>query len=132
MEKSTFVMDVDHTICVAPKNGDTGTYDYVNAKPIMPVIEKLRALKDQGHRIVLNTSRGMRTYKGDVKKIAENVLPTLTDWLNKNGVPFDEIHIGKPWGPNVYYIDDKAMSPRQFIDSENFSDVIKKNLIDIE
>ena len=86
-------MDVDHTICVAPKNGDTGTYDYVNAKPILPVIEKLRALKEQGHRIVLNTSRGMRTYKGDVTKIAENVLPTLTDWLNRNEVPYDEIHI---------------------------------------
>jgi len=131
MEKSTFVIDVDHTICVAEKYPDSSSYDYANAKPIMPVIDRIRQLKTAGHTIILHTARGMRTHSGNVKKITEHVLPTLVEWLDNHGVPYDEIQVGKPWGPNVYYVDDKALSPADFafILPESYQTFINESII---
>ncbi len=115
MKESTFVMDVDGTICVAGLYADgTPGFDYENAQPILPVIRKIKELKAEGHTIIINTARGMRTYDGNVLKIKEKVLPTLIKWLKKHDVPYDEIFIGKPWGPNVFYVDDKSLSPADF------------------
>lgn len=119
MEKSTFVMDIDSTICIASKyQTNTSSNDYVNARPIWPVIEKIRKLKNEGHKIILHTARGMRTYEGDVEQIRLNVLPVLLSWLNRHDVPYDDLHIGKPWGPNVYYIDDRGLSPADFVEND--------------
>ena len=39
----------------------------------------------------------------------------IVNWLNKHDVPFDEIHIGKPWcGDDGFYVDDKAIRPDEF------------------
>jgi capsule biosynthesis phosphatase len=132
MEKSTFVMDVDGTICVADKypNGKSGN-DYANARPIWPVIQRIRKLKEEGHTIILHTARGMRTYSGDVEQVRLNVLPVLLSWLHRHDVPYDDIKIGKPWGPNVYYIDDRALSPSDFVrnDAVDYESVTLKRLI---
>jgi capsule biosynthesis phosphatase len=128
MEQSTFVIDIDGTICVAPKN-ENDSYDYANAKPISKVIEKIIALKEAGHTIILHTARGMRTHSGNVEQIKSQVLPILTEWLSANGVPYDELHVGKPWGPNVYYIDDRGLSPYQFAYFNNFENLIQENTL---
>jgi len=40
----------------------------------------------------------------------------VIDWLNKYNVPFDEIHIGKPWcGFEGFYVDDKTVRPDEFL-----------------
>lgn len=58
----------------------------------------------------------MRTYNGNIGKINANTLPIIIEWLNKHNVPYDEIHIGKPWcGLNGFYIDDKAIRPNEFL-----------------
>jgi len=126
MEKSTFVIDIDGTICVASKN-ENDSYDYASAQPISIVIEKIIKLKAAGHTIILHTARGMKTHKGDVEQINCQVLPILTEWLSANGVPYDELHVGKPWGPNVYYVDDRSLSPHQFAYLNNFEELIQKN-----
>ena len=72
MTKSTFVIDVDGTICLAKEIKETKKFDYVNATPINHVIEKIRKLKAEGHSIVLHTSRGMKTYEGNVNNKALN------------------------------------------------------------
>jgi capsule biosynthesis phosphatase len=118
MKKSTFVIDVDGTICQAEKFPGTDAYDYLNAKPFSQVINRIQTLFEEGHTIIISTSRGMRTHEGDVEKIAEHVLPTLIEWLAKHDVPYHEIHIGKPWGPNVFYVDDRGLSPTFFAHNE--------------
>jgi capsule biosynthesis phosphatase len=115
MEKYTFVVDIDDTICVSEKIPGTDRFDYSNSIPIQRVVQKIVQLKEAGHRIILFTARGMRTYNGDVELIKKHVQPVLEDWLYRHGVPYDELHVGKPWGPNVYYVDDKALSPSDFV-----------------
>lgn len=104
------IFDLDDTLS-ATTNGD-----YANAKPIAPMIEKLREYHKMGFTIVINTSRNMRTYEGNVGKINKNTLPIIIEWLNQHNVPFDEIYTGKPWcGFEGFYIDDKAIRPSEFL-----------------
>lgn len=104
------IMDLDDTISM------TEAGSYREAEPIMPVIEKLRALKQQGFEIVINTSRNMRTFEGNVGKINAHTLPIIIEWLDQHEVPYDEIYTGKPWcGLEGFYVDDKAIRPAEFV-----------------
>lgn len=104
------IMDLDDTISVT-KNGN-----YYESKPILSVIEKLKKFKKQGFEIVINTSRNMRTYEGNVGKINANTLPIIIEWLDKHDVPYDEIYTGKPWcGFEGFYVDDKSIRPAEFV-----------------
>jgi capsule biosynthesis phosphatase len=50
-----------------------------------------------------------------VEKIKLYVLPVLKDWLERNQVPYHQIEVGKPWGPDVYYVDDRGIQPQDFV-----------------
>ena len=114
--RKVLVCDVDGTI-VKIKNKDQ---DYSELKPIQSMVDKLIKLKKDGWSIVFNTARNMRTYDGNIEAIKENMLPVLIEWLDKYKVPYDEIHIGKPWsGNNGFYVDDKTVRPREFIELSN-------------
>jgi capsule biosynthesis phosphatase len=57
----------------------------------------------------------MRTFEGNVGKINIHTLPVVTEWLDRHDVPYDEIHVGKPWcGFEGFYIDDRAIRPSEF------------------
>lgn len=104
------IFDLDDTL------SKTTNGDYVNAQPIMPVIEKLREYKALGFTIVISTSRNMRTYEGNIGKISKNTLPIILDWLDRYNIPFDEIYVGKPWcGLEGFYVDDKAIRPNELV-----------------
>lgn len=104
------IMDLDETIC------STVGGDYKNSIPKLDVISKMRSFKKMGFEIVINTSRNMRTYNGNVGKINANTLPIILDWLSLNDVPFDEIYTGKPWcGTDGFYVDDRAIRPDEFV-----------------
>lgn len=104
------IVDLDETISFTT-NGD-----YINSKPNLPLIEKLRDYKSIEFTIVIFTARNMRTYSNNIGKINIYTLPNIIKWLNKYHVPFDEILIGKPWcGHDGFYIDDKAIRPSEFI-----------------
>ena len=104
------IIDVDGTICKT-ENGD-----YKNSLPNKELIEKLRNYQANGFEIVLMTSRNMRTHSGNLGLINANTLPVLIDWLKKHCVPYDEIHMAKPWcGFEGFYVDDKAIRPSEFI-----------------
>ena len=111
---STFVVDVDGTLCNAPLI-ENGSFDYKNAEPVPDVVQKVRDLYAQGHQIIIFTARGMRTYQGDVEQNKLHVLPILQSWLERNQVPYHQIQVGKPWGPNVYYVDDRCIQPQDFV-----------------
>jgi capsule biosynthesis phosphatase len=103
------IVDVDDTICKT-ENGD-----YKNSLPNKELIEKLRSYQANGFVIVLMTSRNMRTYSGNLGLINVDTLPTLIDWLQKHCVPYDEIHMAKPWcGFEGFYVDDKSIRPSEF------------------
>ncbi|NMP14984.1 capsular biosynthesis protein [Thalassotalea sp. Y01] len=103
------VVDLDNTISFTQKG------NYENSKPNSELIEKLHQYKDMGFEIIIQTARNMRTYEGNVGKINANTLPLAIDWLEKHNVPYDEIHVAKPWcGFDGFYIDDKAIRPSEF------------------
>lgn len=122
----TFIIDIDGTICRAPLKED-GTFDYPNANPIVNVINRINEMYDAGHTIILSTARGMRTYEGNVKRIKENVKPILEEWLKVNGVKYNRIDIGKSWGENPIYVDNRNLSVKSFTlaNPDFFENIIK-------
>ena len=114
MSTQTIVMDLDDTICFPLHGRKLSEEKYGMASPNRTVIEGLKLAKEKGFRIVIHTARRMLTHDGDINKIVDDVGEITTDWLKKNDVPYDEIVWGKPYG--VYYVDDKAMRPDEFIE----------------
>lgn len=104
------VFDLDETLCSA-RDGD-----YANAEPKRDVIRKLREYKAQGFEIAISTARNMRSFAGEVDKIRAHTLPVILDWLARHEVPYDEVHVAKPWcGHEGFYVDDKAIRPQEFL-----------------
>jgi capsule biosynthesis phosphatase len=103
------VFDLDNTLTII------GSGDYQNVKPRLDVVEQLKAYKLLGFEIIINTARNMRTYECSVGKINVHTLPVIIDWLKKHDIPYDEIHVAKPWcGNDGFYIDDKSIRPSEF------------------
>ena len=104
------IVDLDETITVSADDG------YSNALPNISLIARLRQYQLDGFEIVINTSRNVNTFGGNVGKINARTLPVILDWLTRHEVPFDEIYVGKPWcGTEGFYIDDKAIRPSEFM-----------------
>jgi capsule biosynthesis phosphatase len=109
------VVDIDGTLC--PIKGSNQSYGTLPVEPML--VDRLRNLAAEGWHIILQTSRGMRTYDGNAGLISRHVLPTLLTWLEENAVPYHEIHVGKPWaGHDGFYIDDRAVRPREFVEND--------------
>ena len=103
------IVDLDGTITLG------NTSDYNNVLPNTALIEQLKKYKKDGFSIIIFTARNMRTYEGNIGKINIHTLPTITFWLDKHDVPYDEIIVGKPWcGHDGFYIDDRAIRPSEF------------------
>lgn len=107
----TYVIDIDLTLCSEP----TIKGDYSSCLPYMNMVNKVNELYFNGHIIILFTARGMRTYNENLDDIHKFIKPVLVDWLNIYGVQYTKLVFGKPWGPNVHYIDDKNMSFQDFL-----------------
>lgn len=104
------VVDLDGTLTV-----DEPGVAYEDKSPNMELVAKLRQYKEQGFTILIATARNMRTYSNSVGLINANTLPVVIEWLAKHDIPYDEIHVGKPWcGNDGFYIDDKAIRPDEF------------------
>jgi capsule biosynthesis phosphatase len=111
-EGKVLVIDLDGVLCKIKSSEQ----EYSDLEPIPEVIERIKLYKKEGFHIIINTSRNMRTYKGNLGKINANTLKTIFQWLDHHNIPYDEIHIGKPWcGKEGFYIDDKAIRPSEFL-----------------
>lgn len=105
------VFDLDGTLAL-----DDPARSYAEREPNLALIEQLRRYRDAGFEIIICSARNMRTYGGQIGKINANTLPVILDWLARHEVPYDEIHVGKPWcGTEGFYIDDKAVRPSEFV-----------------
>jgi capsule biosynthesis phosphatase len=105
------VFDLDGTL-----THDDPEVGYAERRPNAAVVEKLRAYREAGFAIVICSARNMRTYAGDLGKINAHTLPVIVNWLARHQIPYDEIHVGKPWcGTEGFYVDDKAVRPSEFL-----------------
>lgn len=105
------VLDVDQTLTVEKHDG----ISYADVGVAELVKQRLLELKAEGYWIILNTSRNMRTYDGNIEQIMKHTAPVMLDWLARHDIPYDEIHFGKPWcGDSGFYVDDRAIRPREF------------------
>jgi capsule biosynthesis phosphatase len=106
------VMDVDGTLCVKRRPDES----YADVRPREDVLAALRDYRKRGFYIILATSRNMNSYDGNVGLITANTAKTLLAWLDRHEVPYDELHVGKPWaGKGGFYVDDKAIRPSEFL-----------------
>lgn len=106
------VMDVDGTLCAKRGAGQS----YADVPPRAEVVAVLKEYRERGFYVILATSRNMNTYSGNVGLIVANTAKTLLAWLDRHEVPYDELHVGKPWaGKGGFYVDDKAIRPSEFL-----------------
>ena len=106
------VVDVDGTICPLRREDES----YAELEPVAEVVERLRWYRDRGFRIALHTARQMRTYDGNAGLLTARMVPVLVEWLDRHAIPYDEIHVGKPWpGREGFYVDDRTVRPAEFL-----------------
>ncbi len=128
-EDYTFVFDVDGTLCPIKSASER----YEDLVPYPEMIEKIRQYRAEGARIVILTSRNMRTYQNNIGLINANTAKVLLQWLDKWEIPYDEIIYGKPWaGKKGFYIDDRTVRPREFLEQslEELDEICKRDKVD--
>jgi capsule biosynthesis phosphatase len=115
------VMDIDGTLCTIKRSDET----YDDVRPIEAVVRRLREYREQGFYVILATSRNMNTYDGNIGLINANTAKTLMAWLDRHQIPYDELHVGKPWsGKGGFYVDDKTIRPDEFT-SLSYEEIMK-------
>lgn len=87
--------DLDGTL-VTHASGSRG--DDSNAIPITRTIEFARRLQEQGHTIIIHTTRGIHQNRSTL------------ELLEKFDIPFDELHFGKPCAD--FYVGERAVPSR--------------------
>ena len=101
------IVDIDDTISF------TTDRDWKNAKPNIPLINKLNDLYDNGVEIIYQTARGCISFNGDRKAAEEYYRPIIEEWFKKHGVKYTELSFQKRLAD--FYIDDKAIKPDEFL-----------------
>jgi len=101
------VCDFDDTLSF------TNNRDWENATPNTKLIDKLNKLHDTGWIIDIFTARGSISCPSRADAIVE-YRPGIEKWLNKHGVKYNNISFLKPLA--AYYIDDKSITPDDFLD----------------
>ena len=96
-------VDLDGTIC---ENISPGV-SYKDVKPLPGAVDALEELKQRGFYIVISTARNMRACNNNIGRIVARQGKIVIDWLDKYGVPYDELRFGKPHVD--YFIDDKGI-----------------------
>jgi capsule biosynthesis phosphatase len=104
------IVDFDDTIAY------TTTRDWNNAEPIWPTINKMNLLYDKGWEVWILTARGQLSCNGDFAAADKKYRKIIEEWLHKHGVKYHQLSFEKRLAS--YYIDDKAMSPEDFVDLE--------------
>ena len=102
-----YCFDIDGVICFTE-----GT-DYHSAVPNREAIERINALYDQGHTIVLQTARGMGTLDGDLGKVYATWYQVTYDQMESFGLRFHELFLGKTHAD--VYIDDKGQNSVEWL-----------------
>ena len=84
LEEFTLIFDIDGTLCPIKSREES----YIDLVPYTEMVQKLKAYKEQGAKIVLFTSRNMKTYHGNIGAINANTAKILLSWLDKWKIPY--------------------------------------------
>lgn len=95
--RKVFAVDIDGTITASNAWTDE---EVIKAKPNQKLIDLINSLYVQKNIIILYTCRG------------DSIIPATRYWLKKHGVKYHSINNNKLWAD--LYIDDKAVSPKDF------------------
>jgi capsule biosynthesis phosphatase len=95
-------IDVDGTICELRQPDQA----YADVRPLPGAVEKLTALKQAGHYLILSTARHMATCNSNLGLVLARQGKTLFEWLETHRIPYDELWFGKPHAD--VYVDDNA------------------------
>lgn len=121
VKQKCIVLDIDGTLCPKKRPDES----YADLLPIPEMMEQLARYREQGFYVILFTSRNMNTYDGNIGRIVANTGKLLMEWLERHAVPYDELHLGKPWpGRGGFYVDDKAIRPDEFLNL-SYSEILK-------
>lgn len=105
IDKKTYIVDVDHTICDTPC--EDGRHIYQDAKPKTQRIAEINSLYKQGHTVIYWTARGSSS--------GENHYVLTKQQLENWGALHTELRMGKP--SYDVWIDDKAYNDKEFFKS---------------
>ena len=92
------VLDLDGVIAVPDIDNE-----HSRCQPVPGAKEAILQMKAQGHKIIIDTARPLVDTEVTEK------------WLRDEGIPFDELHLGKPRGD--IYLDDKGMRFNSWCDA---------------
>ncbi|MDO8470750.1 MAG: HAD-IIIC family phosphatase [bacterium] len=107
----TIVIDLDGTLCETK----TEHQEYADVQPRQAVVQKLQEYREQGFYVIVDSSRNMNTFEGNIGKINAVTLKGILAWLDKHRIPYDEVHVGRPWcGKGGFYVDNKTIRPDEF------------------
>jgi uncharacterized HAD superfamily protein len=84
------IIDLDGTICTEER-----TFSRALARPLPDSIENVNRLYQQGHTIIIYTSRTWMEFE------------MTAAWLQQNGIKYHQLMMGKPIGD--IWIDDRAV-----------------------
>lgn len=104
------VCDFDDTIAI------TKDRSWESAEPNFEVINKINRLFDQGWEILILTARGQISCNGDSSLADLKYRSQIEAYLKKYGVKYHSLSFNKVLA--TYYIDDKGLTPDQFIQLE--------------
>ncbi|SEO20899.1 capsule biosynthesis phosphatase [Duganella sp. CF517] len=111
-DEALLVVDIDGTLC----DIKTAAQTYAELVPRADMVAKLREYQARGYRILLYTSRNMKTHNHNLGLINKHTAPVMLAWLAQWDIPYDEILFGKPWPRSKgFYIDDRAIRPDEFL-----------------
>jgi len=97
-----YAIDIDGTIACEDNLPGVAPWEvyFSTLKPMPGAVEAMRDLHFAGHRILLHSAREERSRAITVR------------WLEEHGIPFDELHLGKPFADR--YIDNKGYEFRSW------------------
>lgn len=105
------IMDLDNTITI-----DESASIYESKKPNLEVVKAMKNAEKLGMSSTIFSSRNMKTFNGDLKKIEGITRPIAENWLEENHVYYSDLILGKPWcGSEGWYVDDKNLNIEEFI-----------------
>jgi histidinol phosphatase-like enzyme len=107
-QSKIIAVDLDDTLCFRPEGIENlGVNKYHQCEPLVDNIEIINKLYDSGNTIIIYTARGMYTFNFNIAKIYSELYPPTLEQLEKWGVKFHQLVMGK--FPYDYLLDDKAI-----------------------
>jgi capsule biosynthesis phosphatase len=102
--RKSFVFDLDGTICTETRG------DYHYARPIQEAIETVNRVYETGNEVIIHTARGMKRHNNDAAAVYAQYFALTQQQLERWGVKYDKLILGKPYGVPV---DDDGLKMRE-------------------